>query len=92
MDESILCNLVESWLYLHMKGRCTVPVKLQLPLWTPMTSSTATAKKKKGVSLQLSLPCLNFFSEGGKHNINAAHWLYIGHIGVFIYQQTIDCL
>lgn len=91
MDESVLCNLVESWLYLHMKGRCTVPVKLQLPLWTPITSSTATAKKKK-VLLQLSLSFLTLFSEGGENNINAAHWLYIGHIGIFIYQKTTDSL
>jgi len=47
MDKSVLCNLVEKWLYLHMKGRGTVPVKLQLPLWTPTSSAATTAWKTK---------------------------------------------
>ncbi len=34
----------------------------------------SNSKKRKKVSLQLSLSFLTFFSEGGKNNINAAHW------------------
>lgn len=61
MDESVLCNLVERWLYLHMKGRGYSTCKTAAAS-LDSHNELYSKKDKGGVLLQLSLTFLTLFS------------------------------